>query len=53
MAVDQILEWDLDATLAPYFACFVSFWAVRLFHFFFVLRSFKRLLFYVSIVVSL
>lgn len=29
MAIDQLLEWNLDAMLAPYFAVFVSLWAVR------------------------
>lgn len=26
--IDQVIEWDLDALLIPYFAIFVSFWAV-------------------------
>ncbi|CAN0416237.1 unnamed protein product [Pylaiella littoralis] len=33
MSIDQILEWDLDAILAPYFAVFVSFWAVLMLEF--------------------
>lgn len=28
MSIDQLAEWDLDSFLAPYFAVFVSFWAV-------------------------
>lgn len=28
MFADQLIEWKLDATLAPYFSVFVSFWAV-------------------------
>lgn len=33
MSIDQLCEWDLDAVFAPYFATFVSFWAVRFFFF--------------------
>ncbi|CAM9478748.1 unnamed protein product, partial [Ascophyllum nodosum] len=32
-SIDQILEWNLDATLAPYFGVFVSFWAVLMLEF--------------------
>lgn len=28
MFANQLIEWKLDATLAPYFSVFVSFWAV-------------------------
>ena len=28
-AIDQLAEWDLNATMVPYFSVFVSFWAVR------------------------
>ena len=28
MSFDQLVEWNLDATLAPCFSVFVSFWAV-------------------------
>lgn len=28
MSIDQIIEWNLDGVLAPYFSIFVSFWAV-------------------------
>ncbi|CAM9404304.1 unnamed protein product [Ectocarpus sp. 13 AM-2016] len=33
MSIDQICEWDLDAAFAPYFATFVSFWAVLMLEF--------------------
>lgn len=33
MSIDQLLEWNLDATLAPYFSVFVSFWAVLMLEF--------------------
>ncbi|CAM9486276.1 unnamed protein product [Ascophyllum nodosum] len=36
MAIDQLIEWDLDAVLVPYFGVFVSFWAV------FMLEYWKR-----------
>lgn len=29
MSINQIMQLNLDAMLAPYFAIFVSFWAVR------------------------
>ena len=28
VSINQLWQWDLDAVLAPYFAVFVSFWAV-------------------------
>ncbi|CAN0353032.1 unnamed protein product, partial [Laminaria digitata] len=33
MSIDQLAEWNLDATLAPYFSVFVSFWAVLMLEF--------------------
>eukprot|EP00904_Undaria_pinnatifida_P001081 jgi/Undpi1/10974/HiC_scaffold_30.g13275.m1 len=33
MSIDQLVEWNLDATLAPYFSIFVSFWAVLMLEF--------------------
>lgn len=35
MAINQIMQLNIDAMLAPYFAIFVSFWAVSCIRFFF------------------
>ncbi|CAM9478818.1 unnamed protein product [Ascophyllum nodosum] len=32
-AIDQLAEWDLNATMVPYFSVFVSFWAVLMLEF--------------------